>query len=289
MSESYTIGYSSLCQSMPSVAYRSSTLQEAAAAHPEIRLMMLDNDLDDTKALANATLFATEPVDVAIIFHINERLGTEINRLLIPKRIPVIAIDIPIPMAVYFGGNNRESGRLAGEAQGAWIRAHWDGQVDKLLVLTEARVVSALRDRVDYSVRGLNATLPQPVPRDSTLYLDGGSSRAMAAERTREVLQRWDGFRHIALVATNDDSALGALDAARELGIEERVAIVGHGADEQARAEIARAGSGFVASADYHFEQYGPRLVELALHILHGERVPRENFIQHTVVGQLTP
>ncbi len=287
MTESYTIGYSSLCESMPSVAFRSATLQEAAAAHPEVRLLMLDNDLNDTKALANAALFAAQPVDVAIIFHINERLGPDINRLLIPRRIPIIAIDIPIPMAVYFGGNNRESGRLAGEAQGAWIRAHWGGQVDKLLVLTEARVVSALRDRVDYTVRGLNATLPAPVSRDDTLYLDGGSSRAMAAERTYDVLRRWQDCAHIALVATNDDSALGALDAARELGIEDRVAIVGHGADEQARVEITRPGSGFVASADYHFEQYGPRLMDLALRMLRGEHVPRENFIVHTVVEQI--
>jgi ABC-type sugar transport system substrate-binding protein len=103
------------------------------------------------------------------------------------------------------------------------------------------------------------------------------------------VLSQSDSYSHIAVIATNDDSALGVMDSARELGMENRVAIVGHGADEQARAEIARPGSSFVASADYHFEQYGSRLMELAQHIVRGERIPRENFIQHTVVSKLVP
>ncbi len=280
----YTIGYSSLCESMPSVAFRTQTIRDAAAAHPEVNLIVADNNLNDQQALANAASFAEKPIDLAIMFHINETIGPDFNRLFLPRRIPVIAVDIPIPLAIFFGANNHESGRMAGAALGEWARLHWGGYVDRLLVMTESRVITALRERVERMVKGLNDSLPFLISSTDTVYVDGGSSRANASERARQVLETWSDYRHIGVVCTNDDSALGVLDAARAMGIEDRIAVCGYGADEQARAEIMKPESRFVASADLHFEQYGPRLMELALRILRRERVPRENFIEPTVV-----
>lgn len=71
----YTIGYTSLCESMPSVAFRTQTIRDAAAAHPEVNLIVADNNLNDQQALANAASFAEKPIDLAIMFHINETIG----------------------------------------------------------------------------------------------------------------------------------------------------------------------------------------------------------------------
>jgi ribose transport system substrate-binding protein len=278
----YTIGFANLDESMPSVVYRRSTLEMAAAEHPDLQLIIRDNQLDDERALANVQEFADQSVDLAIIFHINERLGPAFNKILMPRRIPIIAVDIPIPMAFYFGANNQESGLLAGDALGRYIRQQWGGQVDKLLVLTESRVTTVLRDRVNYSVAGLQNQVV--VQGTDILYLDSGHSRETAANRTAEVLNRWLPYEHIAIIGINDDTALGALDAARLLGREHHVAIVGHGADEQARTEMRRPGSAFVASADYHFEQYGPRLIDIALRIRRREHIPQMHYIQHSCV-----
>lgn len=277
-----TIGFSNLDESMPSVAYRRATLEDAAARYPNVRLIVRDNDLDDQRALANVEEFASLPVDLAIIFHINERLGPQLYRTLSSKRIPIITVDIPIPLTVYFGADNRRSGHLAGNTLGDWIRAHWDGQVDRVLVMAEQRALSTIRERIDWLVQGLRDTIP--VDPSTILYLDSGHSREMSAQRAHEVLARWADFRHIAILGVNDDTALGVLDAARELGREADVAIVGQGADQQARDEIERPGSPFIATADYHFEQYGSRLMDLALRMLAGERVPPRNTVEHTVV-----
>lgn len=279
---SYTIGFANLDESMPSVAYRRSTLEMAAAQHPDLQLLIRDNQLDDDRALANAQEFADQSVDLAIIFHINERLGPAFNKILMPHRIPIIAVDIPIPMAIYFGANNQECGLLVGDALGRYIRRQWGGQVDKLLVLTESRVTSFLRDRMNFSVAGLQNQVA--IHGTDILYLDSGHSRQTAASRTAEVLARWLPYQHIAIIGINDDTALGALDAARLLGREDHVAIAGHGADEQARMEMRRPGSSFVASADYHFEQYGPRLIDLALRILGGEQLAQTHYIEHSCV-----
>lgn len=276
MAPIFTIGFSSLSEAMPSVAFRTDTLRAAAGQHPDLRLVVRDNDLNDEKALANAREFAEIPVDVAIIFHINERLGPELGSILMKKRIPVIAVDIPIPMAIYFGVDNKEAGKLAGQELGKWVAAHWDGQVDKLLVMTEQRVVSVIQDRINSALESFVSFVN--VSKKDILYVDSGHTRQIAAERAVPVLERWKDFRRIAVIGVNDDAALGVLDAARYLDREEHLAIIGQDAQDAAREEICRSESRFIASTDVHLEEYGPGLIDLSLRILSGERVPPFNY-----------
>jgi ribose transport system substrate-binding protein len=282
MKTAYTIGFSSLAESMPSVAYRTQTLIEAANKQPGLTLIVRDNDLNDEKALANAQEFASLPVDLAIIFHINERLGNELRQILAPKGIPIIAVDVPIPLAYYFGANNQQAGELVGKAMGKWIQTHWGGQIDKMLVMTDSRVVSVVRQRVDSAIDAVLQAIPYQ--RDDVFYLDSGSTRDIAAERALDVLQRWDQHRHIAVIGVNDDTALGVYDAACQLNRTNDVVIVGQGADALVREHFRQPNPRIIASTDYRLDQYGPRLIDLSLRILQGERVPSKNYIDHICV-----
>jgi len=284
MSQTYTIGFSSLDESMPSVAYRRETLEMAAAQYPNLRVVVRDNALNDERAFANAEEFASLPVDLAIIFHINERLGPQLGAILSKKRIPTIAVDIPIPLTTFFGVNNRQAGTLAGRALAHWIAANWNNRVDKLMVMTEPRIIGMVRDRIDYAVKELTGAVS--INPGDILYLDGGSDRTISANRSHEVFTRWTDYERIAVIGMNDDSALGVLDTARDLGCEGNLAIAGQGADAEARAEIADPASPFIASTDYHMDQYGPRLIDLSLRILSGERVAPQNFIEHRCVSK---
>ena len=49
--------------------------------------------------------------------------------------IPVVAIDIPITGATYFGSDHDGIGMMAGHALGEWIEKHWSGQLDEVLLL----------------------------------------------------------------------------------------------------------------------------------------------------------
>ncbi len=51
------------------------------------------------------------------------------------RKIPVIAIDIPMPGANFYGVDNFRAGQMAGEALGRWIVQHWGGRLDHLLRL----------------------------------------------------------------------------------------------------------------------------------------------------------
>jgi ribose transport system substrate-binding protein len=259
-------------------------LEEAAQAYPDVRLVVRDNNLDDAQAIANAHEFAQVPVDVAIIFHINERIGPELTQPFFRKGIPVVAVDIPMPLATYFGANNKEAGRMAGHALGQWIQQHWGGQVDKVLAMTDSRVVSVVRERVSSVLEGLHEVVD--FSDNNLLYLDSQSQQYIAMQRSLEVLERWDKAERIAVVCLSDDSAIGVLQAARQLGRESHIAICGQGGEADSLPEIANPTSAFIATTDYRLDTYGPRLMELAYQLALKQRLPHKHYVEHHLIAK---
>ena len=282
MPRKYLIGFSNMSESIPFSELVREGLERTASPHPEIDLIIRDNAFDNDRARANAEEFASRPVDLAIIYHIDERLGNDLRHILSPgeNRIPIIAVDIPIPLTTFLGIDNYKAGYQAGEALAQWVQARWHGQIDKVLIMTEQRAVSAIRDRSNAALDGLKASVS--FGSDNVLYLDGGTQREIAFERALPVLRLWfeSGISHVAVMCTNDDTAMGVLEAGRELGQEDKLAVIGQGANLAVHEFRNNPSTHFVASPAYFPERYGKHLIDLALRILNGERVPATNLIE---------
>jgi ribose transport system substrate-binding protein len=279
----YTIGFSNLCDKHVFAATVREGLEQAVAAHPNLRLICRDNDFDTDRAMQNARELAAAKVDLGIIYHLDERANPLVANILLRAGIPVITVDIPIaPWITFFGVNNEEAGRLIGAELGRWIKQHWGGQVDKIVILTDNRVLDEIRKRTDYAL----ITLADWVrfSSDDVLHLDSGNTHDIAYERSLPVLQRWGAYHRIAVIGMNDETAIGALDAARALGRESDVAVAGQGADSLALAELRSPNSRLIASVAYFPERYGERLVELALRFFRGEKLERRYTISHVCI-----
>jgi len=280
----YKIGYSSFDDSIPSVLLRTNALKKIAEQKDNVDLITRDNAMDDARAKANADEFLSIPVDLAIIFHVNERLGSQLGMMFRLKKIPLIAIDIPIPMAYYFGVNNTETGKLTGSALGQWVVDNWDGQVDKVLLMTEQRVTGVLQERIKSALDSFLGYVD--VPRKDILYMDSGHSREITAEHTISTLNSWQDHERIAVIGINDDVALGVLQGASQIGREKHIAVVGQDADPEAREEINNPDSRFIASTNVHLEEYAPRILDMSLRILKGEHVKNEEFVPLSLYTQ---
>ncbi len=110
-------------------------MEGAAAEAGNIELVFADNKLDGATALANAENFIAQGVDGVVEFQTDEAFGNVIMAKFRDQNIPVIAIDIPMPGATFFGADNYLAGQLAGAAAADWVNANWDGQVDAILML----------------------------------------------------------------------------------------------------------------------------------------------------------
>jgi ABC-type sugar transport system substrate-binding protein len=278
----YTIGYINLSSRDSFTRKARASLEAEAARYPNLTLIVRESEYDSQKTLTYVNEFAEIPVDLAIIFQIDELLAPTLATILTRKKIRIIAQDIHIPMQVYFGINNKRAGFLAGEALGQWIQTNWNGHIDRILILSDTRIVKSIRERLENVLVGLSSVIPN-YEKSSILFLDSESTREKSAEKVRPVLENWQDYRHIAVAALNDDSGIGVLDTARLLGRESDVVIVGQGGtliDEEFRNPNTR----FIASTVFYPEQYGPRLIDLALRMLRGERVPHETFVEPTCI-----
>jgi ribose transport system substrate-binding protein len=279
------IGFANLGESMPFAIDVRRGLEQAAQEANNVDLIVADNQLDGSVALQVADRLIAKGVDLVIEYQIDEKAGS----LLIDKfnraGIPVIAVDIPMVGATYFGVDHYRAGHMAGVALGEWVADHWNGDLEQLIVLEEQRPGALVAARIQGQLDGLQEVVGS-VPADRIIYLDSGNTTEISRANMLQAVQDLPDARRLAVISFNDDAAFGAICAARELGREGDVVIVGQGADRIVREEIRHPDSRLVGSTAYWPEQYGTKLIDVALKILGGDAVPPAVYSEHIFISQ---
>lgn len=284
---SYKIGFANLTERMPFAVQVRQGLEQAAAAQKDIQLLIRDNDLDRRCALENVEWFITQRVDLVIEYQIDAEAGNVIMDRFRQAGIPVIAVDIPLPGAIFFGADNYRAGFMAGEGLGRWIQQHWGGVFDRLICLQDLRAGATPAARLQGGRDGLTSVLG-PFPDEYVVMLPAGTLLEQAQAAMGQYLTTLPAGTRVALLAVNDDAALGALAAFEAAGRLDEVVAVGQNADRLGRAALQRPDLPFVGSTSYSPETYGSQLIDLALKLLRGQPVPPAVYIKHTFVAKDT-
>jgi ribose transport system substrate-binding protein len=253
-----------------------------AALENNVDLVMVDNKYSPKIALRNAEQLIRERVEVVLEFQTYETIAPIIAARFIEARIPVIAIEIPHPGAVFFGANNYQAGLIGGRALGRWAKANWDGRFDEVLLLEEKIAGPLPRLRVSGMLAGLREVLPAAEKAIVTTYDGQGSfshSQGIVRDHVRKV-----AARRTLVCASNDPSALGALRAFEEAGLSSTCAVMGQNAVAEAREELRRRGTRLIGTVAYFPERYGDELLPLALGLVAGKHTPPAVFVKHQLV-----
>jgi ribose transport system substrate-binding protein len=280
----YRIGFANLSEKVPFAVDVRHGLERAAKEGGNIDLIVADNQLDGKAALTVADRLIAKGVDLVIEYQIDEKAGSLIMNKFQKAGIPVIAVDIPMVGATFVGADNYQSGYMAGEALGNWIKKNWQGQFEHLVVLEEYRAGALPAARIQGQLDGLQAVTGEILP-DRVTYLDSGNRSDISEKQMLKALKGLPDQRRIAIICFNDDAALGALLAARKANREQDVVIVGQGADRMIRPEIRRPRSRVIGSTAFMPEKYGEKLVDLAMKILRGEPVPPAVYTDHMFIN----
>ena len=275
-------GFGGQSAEMPFSVAVTASLREAAAA-VGVDLLILDNRYDVDAAIENAERFIRERVDVVIEFQVEERAAPVIADKIAAAGIPLIAIDIPHPHSTYFGVDNYRAGFEAGSRLAEYAMHRWNGNVDWVIGLDLAEAGQLVQSRITGSFEGVRSHLPN-LPVESFVRIDGRGMRERSHKVVRDFLSRHPKDKHILIAAANDTSALGAIEAARELGREKHLSVMGQDCLDEMLAEFQRPGSPALGSISHEVAQYGPRLIELGLALLRGETVPPYNYVGHRAV-----
>lgn len=276
------IGYASQSNLLPFTGMVTDGLLSAAAS-ANIDLIILDNKFSPRLALENAAKFVAEKVDLVIDSQINYDVAAQIGAQFSDAGIPFIAVDIPHPGAVYFGADNYKAGRIAGRYLAKWALKYWNSAAEHVLYLGVDAAGPMLNSRLTGMSDGLLEILPESKRIAASHYDTKGGQFDATLDIVRKHLRRHKAQKTL-VCGVNDNTALAALQAFREMGIEKECAIVGQDATVDARQEMRRASTRLIASVAYFPETYGTHLVKLAQEILCRKPVPPAVFIQHDLV-----
>lgn len=259
----------------------------AAAAACGVDLMVLDNKYDAQTAIENADQLVQAKVDLIIEFQIDRRVAPIIADKISAAGIPLVAIDIPHPNATFFGVDNFRVGFEAGEHLAQYALDKWNGHADWVLGLDLEEAGALVQSRVTGVFEGVRSKLPE-VPIEAFVRIDGRGLKEKSARAVSEFLQRHPTHRHILIGAATDMSALGALEAVRQLKRSKHVVIVGQDCLPEAVEEMRRPNSPLIGSISHQANEYGPRILELGLALLRGRTVPPYNYVAHKLVTPAT-
>ena len=275
-------GYASQSSDMPFSVEVTESLKNAAA-EVGVDLLVLDNKYDAQTALENAEEFVRAHVDLVIEFQVEQEIAPMIADKIAGAGIPLIAIDIPHPHATYFGVDNYRVGIEAGETLACHAIDEWGGKVDWILGLDLPEAGHLVQSRITGAFEGVKGKIPD-LPVECFVRIDGRGFREKSHKVVADFLQRHPRDKHILIAAATDTSALGALDAVRELKRERHVAIAGQDCIPEALAEIGDERSPFIGSVSHETSSYGPSLLHLGLALLRGQTVPPYNYVAHKMV-----
>lgn len=256
---------------------------KANAQAAGVELLVADNRLDGPTALANAESFVRRGVDFVIEFQTDVNFGPTIMQKFAKAGIGVVAIDIPMPGATFFGANNPRSGFMGGAylAQAALAR-FGAGQVGQgyLVVgeLPQSGAIPAMR--TEGQLAGFLAVLPE-FPRDHLIRIDTKNTLQYSFQQMRNALGRIPAGAPLMLLAINDQSVTGMLRAAQQAGRQADLIAVGNGADE---LETLAGEPALAASVAYFPERYGNYLIPIGLMALAGKTLPPAVLVEHLMV-----
>jgi ribose transport system substrate-binding protein len=255
----------------------------AAAASTGVDLLVLDNKYDASTAVRNAEEFVRQRVDLVIEFQIDQRIAPAIADKIHDAGIPLIAVDIPHPHAIFLGVDNYRVGYEAGIFLAQHAKSHWRGQISWAIGLDIKEAGPLVHSRINGAFAGIRSRFPD-LSDAKYAVLDAEGLRGKSHRLLVEFLKKHPKDAGVLVAAATDTSALGALQAVREMKREGDVAIVGQDCIPEAVDELGVPGSCFIASVSHEAASYGPQLIQLGLAILNGQMVPPYNYVKHKLV-----
>ena len=274
----FRLGYAAQSADSPFSAAVSDSLRRAAEKN-NVDLIQVDNHYSARAALKAAERLISEQVDVAIEFQTYIKVAPLISALFQTADTPLIAVEIPHPGATFYGVDNYNVGRLAGQVLARWVKKNWQGKAEDLLLLglEIAGPLPQLR------LSGAEAAIREALPAISRVCLDTRGEFHRSFETIRKYLRLKPPLKTL-IVGVNDPAVLGALRAFEEAGRSEHCVAVGLGAIPEARAELRRPGSRLIGTIAFFPEHYGEDLLGLATDLLHKKHVPPAVYARHQMI-----
>ncbi len=260
----WTVGMSQCNLGEPWRVQMNQDIKNAAAEHPELRVIFKDAQNDSLKQRTHIEEFTSAGVDIIIISPKEAAPLTQPVAASYDRGIPVIVLDRRVlgeKYTCFIGADNRKIGRAAGR----WIVERLGGR-GRVVELKGLMTSTPGQDRHSGFREGIQGSEIEILFEADMKWLEPEARREMESALAR--------FETIDLVyAHNDPGAHGAYLAARAAGREKGIIFVGIDAlPHEGRIYVQQG----ILEASFEYPTGGREAVNTALAILNGKSVEKE-------------
>ncbi len=236
---------------------------EDACAERGWNLVYFDNNADGQTAVSNASALALrDDIEFCVNMVVDASVGQSVMDILTEAGIPVLAVDISLPGAPFFGIDSGKMGTYNGEWVAEWTKENWEGKMDYCVLITQI----ASGDEVNLRVRNSPVAIEAAgVEIGEVVEIEGQNDTAIVQQRFTDFLTAHPDAGKIFVFTINENAGSGVYAAA-----------VTAGRDQDVRVMTSNCGSPFVdamyavegdttffaACANYP-ERYGAQVCDL--------------------------
>jgi ribose transport system substrate-binding protein len=262
--KTFTIGMSQSNLGEPYRVQMNKDIEEAAKAHPELKVVFKDAQNDSLKQRSQVEEFVADEVDLIIISPKESQPLTEPVARAMDAGIPVIVLDRAVlgdKYTTFIGADNRAIGLAAGK----WLAQTLGGK-GKVVELKGLMTTSPAQERHAGFREGIKGSGLEIVFEADMKWLEPNARKEMESALAR--VPKID-----AVYAHNDPAAHGAYLAAQAAGREKEMIFLGIDAlPQEGRAYVEQG----LQVASFQYPTGGKEAIETALKILNKQEVPKK-------------
>ncbi|PIE35414.1 hypothetical protein CSA56_04335 [candidate division KSB3 bacterium] len=269
------------------IALEHSLIKQARlAGFDENDLILLDNQYNGATALQNADMMLSEKPDIFIQHQADMKVNSMIAVQFGKARIPIIAVDIPVPGSPFVGCNDWQVAVMGGEYMAMLIRERWNSweALDYVFLLQNPIGGEMTLLRSEGFATALADAFGEGVE-EKIIRADGGVGGAEQAKVAMDgLLRTYPDAKHIAVTSLNEETMAGAIVALQSAGRwkPENTIVITLGVDNLGQLQIRKGLSD--AGVAFFPEKYGEYLIPAACAILHGAPVPSHMYVENHII-----
>lgn len=243
--------------------------RDAARARGDVEMLYYDNRQDAARSVENARTVAAQKVDLFIEYNGILAANQQIAKIMEEARIPVLAIQVPVPGAPLYAVDNPLSGRESGKVLAETAKAKWGGTTPLALIIGLPEAGPLFIERSEAAKKAIQGVYPDVKFDEHTSKNDTGVARQVTADfLTRHPTGKVIIWVHV------DGMALASLAAVRNAAREADVLIATTGGDRAMFPELRKPGSPVVGTFSFFPENWGGEVLDLTARMLRGEKLP---------------
>lgn len=213
--EAVTVGFCNIAETAEQ-HYKIKENMEAAAKERGWELIYMNNKLDGQTAVSNADAMLLRGINYFIEFNVDISVAPTIMEKMDQAKVPVIAVDIEHPGAIYFGADNYNVGPIVGKYLAEVVKEKW-GEAECLLIVEDSISGETVLARTDNVVDGYKEIFPD-FDSAKVFKIDGGQDPTEAQEVVANFLQAHPDFHKIAIAPAHSTYRIGAQAAIETAG-----------------------------------------------------------------------